>query len=65
MIQFLLENTNYSLKSIAKLSDSTIKEIRSIYTYNEMPVNFKSELKLVRLFHVILETCLYEKERSR
>ncbi|OGV30002.1 MAG: hypothetical protein A3E88_07505 [Legionellales bacterium RIFCSPHIGHO2_12_FULL_35_11] len=55
MIQYLLESTNYNLKNIADLSNSSIQNIRSIYFDDLMPSNFFSELQLVRLYHIILE----------
>jgi len=55
MIHYLLESTNYTLKNIADLSNSSIKNIRSIYYENLIPPNFASELHLVKLYHMILE----------
>lgn len=55
MIQYLLESTNYTLKSIADLSDSSVKNIKSIYYDDFIPQNFTSELQLVKLYLMILE----------
>ena len=55
MIQYLLESTHYNLKSIADLSNSSIKNIRTIYCDERIPANFSSELQLVKLYHAILE----------
>ncbi|WP_290863200.1 hypothetical protein [Flavobacterium sp.] len=55
MIQYLLESTNYTLKHIAHLSESTIKNIRTIYSGKEIPLGFTSELQLIRLYQIILE----------
>jgi hypothetical protein len=55
MIQYLLESTHYTLKSIADLSNSSIKNIRTIYSEERIPLNFSSDLQLVKLYHVILE----------
>ncbi len=65
MIQYLLDNTNYSLKSIALLSNTTYTDIRSIYSRNEFPTDFSSELKLVQLFQMILEINLNEEKRAK
>jgi hypothetical protein len=55
MIQYLLESTNYTLKMIADLSDSSLQSIHSIYYENQIAPNFTSELQLVRVFQIILE----------
>jgi hypothetical protein len=55
IIQYLLESTRYTLKNIADLSDTSIKNIRSIYCDDQMPSNFSSELHLVKLYQLILE----------
>lgn len=55
IIQYLLDNTDYTLKRIANFSNCSIKTIRSIYSYNEIPIDFSSDLHLVRLFQIILE----------
>lgn len=55
MIQYLLESTQYTLKNIADLSNSSIKNLRSIYCDNLVPPNFTSDLQLVQLYHFILE----------
>lgn len=55
IIQYLLDSTNYSLKNIADLSNSSIKNIRAIYCDNVVPLNFTSEAQLVRLYQMILE----------
>ncbi|MCX7091182.1 MAG: hypothetical protein NTU48_07015 [Legionellales bacterium] len=65
MIQYLLESTHYTLKSIADLSDSSIKNIRTIYCEELLPLNFSSELQLVKLYHVILELNLNGLHDSR
>jgi hypothetical protein len=53
IIQFLLESTNYTLKNIADLCDTTITNIRSIYCDEILPSTFSSGLKLVRLYETI------------
>ena len=58
MIQYLLDSTQFSLKSIANFSNSSIKTIRSIYRDNEMPQNFTTELDLANLYLIILEANL-------
>jgi hypothetical protein len=55
MIQYLLESTDYTLKDIADLSHSSIKNIRSIHCDDLMPIKFSSELALVKLYHLIIE----------
>lgn len=65
MIQYLLESTHYTLKSIADLSNSSIKNIRIIYREERIPLNFTSELQLVMLYHVILELNLKGLSDSR
>lgn len=54
IIQYLLESTHYTLKNIAELSNSSIKNIRSIYCDGIMPPNFMSELILVKIYQVVL-----------
>ena len=65
MIQYLIDNTNYSLKSIALLSNSSYSDIRSIYSHDQLPTDFNSELKLVQLFQLILEINLNEERREK
>ncbi|RUR14240.1 hypothetical protein [Legionella sp. km772] len=55
IIQYLLETTNYTLKNIADLSNSSIKSLRTIYSENVIPHSFSSEIELVRLYQMILE----------
>lgn len=56
MIQYFLDSTDYSLKRIAHLANSSIGNIQAIYRYNEMPSDFREELDLVRLYMMILDT---------
>ena len=56
MIQYLLESTHYTLKNIADLSHSSMKNIRSIHCDGLIPPVFASELQLVKLYQMILET---------
>ena len=56
MIQYLLESTNYNLKNIADLTNSSIKIIQSIHCAAVIPDDFSSELQLVKLYHIILES---------
>lgn len=65
IIQYLLESTNYTLKNIADLSNSSIKSIRTIYCDNFLPLNFSSEAQLVRLYQMILEIHAHEKQFER
>ncbi len=55
MIQYLLESTHYTLKNIADLSNSSMKNIRSIHCDGLMPQVFPSELQLVKLYQMVLE----------
>ena len=56
IIQYLLDSTGYDLKNIAALSNTSIKNIRTIYNGNEIPPNFSSsETNLVQLYQMILE----------
>ena len=55
MIQYLLESTHYTLKNIADLSNSSMKNIRSIHCDGLMPSVFASELQLVKLYQMVLE----------
>jgi elongation factor P--beta-lysine ligase len=62
MIQYILDSTQYTLKRIAALSNSTIYNIRAIHQYDEIPPNFPEELHLVQLYQIILE--LEKKQRA-
>jgi hypothetical protein len=62
IIRYLLESTNYTLKNIADLSSTSIINIRSIYCDDLVPPNFSSEVPLVRLYQMILEINIQEKE---
>lgn len=55
MIQYLLESTQYTLKNIADLSNSSMKNIRSIHCDGLMPSGFSSELQLVKLYQMVIE----------
>ena len=55
IIQYLLDSTNYSIKNIADLTNSSIKAIRTIYEHSSIPDNFISEIQLVKLYHMVLE----------
>ena len=64
IIEYLLESTNYNLKNIAELSNSSIEHIRSIPCQNMVPTDFFSESQLVKSawthnlmdFYIILAT---------
>lgn len=62
MIEYLLESTNYTLKNIADLSNTSIKNIRLIYCESVLPTNFTSEIQLVRLYQMILDININEIE---
>ncbi len=55
IIQYILESTNYNLKNIAELSNSSIDHIRSIHCKNVVPEDFLSELQLIKLYQIILD----------
>lgn len=55
IIQYLLDSTNYTLKNIAELCNTSIKSIHTIYLDNFIPHNFSSEKELVKLYQMILE----------
>lgn len=55
IIKYILENTNYTLQDISHLTNCSIKNIRKIYFGKYIPVNFPSELALLRLYLFILE----------
>jgi len=55
MIEYFLNSTDYNLKRIAFLANSSISNIQAIYRYEEMPTNFHEELDLVRLYMMILD----------
>ena len=55
MIEYFLESTDYNLKRIAHLANSSIGNIQLIYRYNELPNDFKEEMDLVRLYMMILD----------
>lgn len=65
IIQYILDSTDYTLKNIADLSNSSIKNIRSIYCENLIPHNFSSELHLIRLYQMILEVRVQEKQFNK
>lgn len=65
IIQYLLDSTNYTLKNIADLSGSPINNIRSIYCHDVVPVNFTSETRLVRLYQLVLDIHIKEKQFER
>ncbi len=56
MIQYILDTTNCTLKNIADLSDSSLTIIRTIYYNDHLPSTFKSEMKLLKLYKMLVET---------
>lgn len=65
MIQYLLESTQYTLKNIADLSNSSMKNIRLIHCDGLMPPVFASELQLVKLYQMVLEVNINKKNWRR
>lgn len=55
IIQYLKDTSNFDLKIIASLSNSTLKNIQSIHSDNLLPPKFSSERDLVKLYQIILE----------
>lgn len=54
IVQYLLESTNYNLKDIADLTDSSIKTMQCIYLGEQLPTHFISECQLIRLYQTIV-----------
>lgn len=64
IIQYLLDSTNYTIKNIAEVTNSSVKTIRTIYCQDHIPAHF-SEINLVKLYHMMLELNLHEFNESR
>lgn len=64
MIQYILNSTHYTLKNISDLTDSSIDCIRAMYCHDVVPVGFKSEMQLLRLYQIVLEINMNPKDRS-
>lgn len=64
MIQYILDSTHYTLKNIAELSGSSLDIIRAIYCHNLVPNNFKLEMKLLKLYQIVLEINMNSKKCS-
>lgn len=56
MIQYILGSTHYTLKHIAQLSHTSLDKIRMIYCHDKFPSNFRSEVCLLNLYQIVLET---------
>ena len=65
MIQYLLESTHYTLKNIADLSHSSMKNISSIQCDGLIPPVFASELQLVKFYQMVLEVNINKNSWSR
>jgi hypothetical protein len=65
IIQYLLESTNYDLKNIAELSNSSLEHLRSIYSQEMVPDDFFSESGLVKLYLIILDIHPKKNRRSK
>ena len=65
MIQYLLESTHYTLKNIADLSHSSMKNISSIHCDGLIPPVFASELQLVKFYQMVLEVNINKNSWSR
>ncbi|MGC1181334.1 hypothetical protein [Legionella sp.] len=55
IIQYILGTSNYTLKNIAELCNSSINNILTIYSDNVIPHHFTSEVELVKLYQMILK----------
>ena len=55
IIQYLLDETGYTLHHIAELSSSHVSHLRSIYSDGVLPETFKSEHQLVSLYQFVLD----------
>lgn len=55
IIQYILDSTHYTLKNIADLSDSSLDNIRAIYCHNSIPNCVNSEMRLIKLYQIVLE----------
>lgn len=55
IIQYLLNETGYTLKHIADLSSSHVNSLRSIYCDGVLPETFMSEHQLVSLYQFVLD----------
>jgi len=64
MIQYILDSTNYTLKHIAQLSNASLDTIRAIYCHDLLPISFKSEVQLLKLYQIVLEINMNQKNCS-
>lgn len=55
IIQYLLDETGYTLKQIADLTSSHVSNIRSIYCEGVLPETFNSDHQLVSLYQFVLD----------
>jgi hypothetical protein len=65
IIQYLLESTNYNLKNIAELSNSSLKHLRSLHCQNMRPTDFLSESQFVKFYQIILDIHPKKNRRSK
>jgi hypothetical protein len=54
IILYVLESTHYTIKDIADLCNTSIKNIRTIFIDEEIPAHFLSEIELLQLYHFTL-----------
>lgn len=52
IIQYLLDSANYSLKTIADLTNTSITKIQGIYYENEAPL-YSTEMLLLEIYQFI------------
>ncbi|WP_133128637.1 hypothetical protein [Legionella nagasakiensis] len=64
MIQYILDSTHYTLKHIAQLSSASLDSIRAIHCHDLLPISFKSEVQLLKLYQIVLEVNMNQKNCS-
>ncbi|RAP36818.1 hypothetical protein B1207_07715 [Legionella quinlivanii] len=55
IIEYLLKTTNYSLKNIADLIDTSMRSINLAYSEQAFSIKYSSELKLLKLYQAVLQ----------
>lgn len=61
MIQYILNSTNYTLKNIAEFTNCSVTTIYTIYKEAILPKEFKSELELIKLYHLVIDISITKK----
>ncbi len=55
IINYLIEVTNYNLKNIAELSNTSLKDLITIYSNHQLPENYAYESGLINLYRLIID----------